>query len=96
MPTPIYLRKSGEHSVKLFTLVHVKQAAGSTMEFQTSTYLPVDSQSHYYVTRRSPEQELQLWSLELHRNGLMQEPYSYTGVLGRKCGDVPEGWLGDG
>lgn len=95
MKTPVYLRQSGDDKVKLHALVEVAQEAGSRWEFQSETYLSVDSQSHYYVTRRSSDQSLELWLVELHCSAPMQEPYTYTAVLTRKYRDVPDGWIGD-
>ena len=95
MPTPIYLRKSGEDKVKPHALVDLSEGGGSRLEFQSNTYLSVDSQSHYYVTRRSAGESLELWLVELHCTSPMQEPYTYTAVLSRKCRDIPDGWIGD-
>ena len=95
MPTPIYLRKSGEDKVRPHALVEVSERGGSRLEFQSNTYLSVDSESHYYVTRRAADESLELWLVELHCSGPMQEPYAYTAVLSRKYRDIPDGWLGD-
>ena len=72
MPTPIYLRKSGDENVRLHALVEVSQEAGSRLEFQSKDYLSVDSQSHYYITRRSAEGSLELWLVDLPE-GWMQD-----------------------
>jgi len=95
MATPVYLRKSGEDKVRLHALVEITDETGSRLEFQSKAYLSVDSQSHYYLTRRSAEQSLELWLVELHCRSQTQEPYTYTAMLSRKYRDLPEGWMQD-
>lgn len=95
MATPIYLRKSGDDKVKLHALVDVSREAGSRLEFQSKSYLSVDSESHYYITRRSPDESLALWLVELHCTSQLEEPYTYTALLSRKYRDVPDGWIED-
>ena len=95
MATPVYTRKSGDDAVRLHAVVEMTDPGGGRLHFQTDTYLPVDSQSHYYVTRRSKDNSLALWLIELHCNDPEHAPYDYTAVVSRKYRDVPEGWIQD-
>jgi len=95
MEIPVYLRKSGDEKVKLHALVEIDQEPGSRLELQSTTYLSVDSQSHYYLKRKSSNDSAELWLIELHCRDHSQEPYTYTGVLSRKYRDVPDDWIED-
>jgi len=95
MPTPIYLRKSGDDKVRLHALAEVTEETGSRLEFQSETHISVDSQSHYYVARRNDDGVRELWLVQLHESSQGQEPYTYTAVISRKYRDVSDGWIQD-
>ena len=95
MLIPIYVRKYGTETVKIYCIGKLVLETTSHVKFLAPKCLSVDLDSHYYLKRKEQEGTLELWLIEFATATEMKPAYTYIASWIEKYRDVADGWVED-